>query len=221
MRVPTGATPTPTVDGRRLSWEGGLWSGYLGADVRVRPDLLAGAAVSYAKGKVDAVSKRGDRTKSIHESRVVSVNPYLAWLRADGTTLWASAGYGTDEVRITEAGAAVRTADLSQWIAAAGGRGVLVEDREFIAGGTTRLAVKGEGSLVQLGTEAGGGLTDLTVKASRLRLMVEGSWEHRVGGDATLTPALEVGVRHDDGDVGQGGGVEVGAGVIWRDPGPV
>ncbi len=204
---------------RDLSWEGGLWSGYLGADVRVRPDLLAGAAVSYAKGKVDAVSKRGDRTKSRHESRVVSVNPYLAWLRADGTTLWASAGYGRGEVRIAEAGAAARTADLSQWSGAAGGRGVLMEDTEIIAGGTTRVAVKGEGSLVQLGTEAGDGLTELTVKASRLRLMLEGSWEHRVGGDATLTPALEVGVRHDDGDVGQGGGVEVGAGVIWRDPG--
>ncbi len=204
---------------RDLSWEGGLWSGYLGADVRVRPDLLAGAAVSYAKGKVDAVSKRGDRTKSRHESRVVSVNPYLAWLRADGTTLWASAGYGRGEVRIAEAGAAARTADLSQWSGAAGGRGVLMEDTEIIAGGTTRVAVKGEGSLVQLGTEAGDGLTELTVKASRLRLMVEGTWEHRVGGDATLTPALEVGVRHDDGDVGQGGGVEVGAGVIWRDPG--
>ncbi len=204
---------------RDLSWEGGLWSGYLGADVRVRPDLLAGAAVSYAKGKVDAVSRGGDGTKSRHESRVVSVNPYLAWLRADGTTLWASAGYGRGEVRITEAGAAARTADLSQWSGAAGGRGVLLEDPELIAGGTTRVAVKGEGSLVQLDTEAGDGLTELTVKASRLRLMLEGSWEHRVGGDATLTPALEVGVRHDDGDVGQGGGVEVGAGVTWRDPG--
>ncbi len=204
---------------RDLSWDGGLWSGYLGADVRVRPDLLAGAAVSYAKGKVDAVSRGGDGTKSRHESRVVSVNPYLAWLRADGTTLWASAGYGRGEVRITEAGAAARTADLSQWSGAAGGRGVLLEDPELIAGGTTRVAVKGEGSLVQLDTEAGDGLTELTVKASRLRLMLEGSWEHRVGGDATLTPALEVGVRHDDGDVGQGGGVEVGAGVTWRDPG--
>ncbi len=200
-----------------VSWDGGLWSAQLGADVRVRPDLLAGAALSHARGELDTQTTDGG-VKGVHETTITSVHPYAGWLLPDGSTLWASLGYGTGEVRIAEEGAPSRTADLTQWSASAGGRSVLVEDAELIEGGMTRLAVKGEGALARLRTGSDDGLAGLTARTTRLRLLLEGSYEHALAGGATLTPALEAGVRHDGGDVAEGAGLEAGAGVTWQDP---
>ncbi len=202
-----------------VSWDGGLWSAQLGADLRVRPDLLAGAALSHAWGELDTeTSGGGGRVKGVHETVVTSFNPYAAWLAPDGSTLWASLGYGRGEVRVREKGAPVRSAGLTQWSASAGGRGVLAEDAALIGGGVTRLALKGEGSAARLRTGADDGLTALTVKTTRLRLLLEGSYEHALEGGATLTPVLEAGVRHDGGDAAEGAGLEAGASVTWRDP---
>lgn len=55
--------------------------------------------------------------------------------------------------------------------------------------------------------------------ATRVRLAVEGSRSF-VTGSGTLTPSLELGVRHDGGDAETGTGVEVGAGLRYTD-GPV
>ncbi len=203
-----------------VAWDGGLWSAQLGADLRVRPDLLAGAALSHARGELDTrtTGAAGGRVKGVHETTITSVHPYAAWLLPDGSTLWASLGYGTGEVRVAEEGAPSRSADLTQWSASAGGRSVLVEDAELMAGGMTRLAVKGEGSASRLRTGSDDGLAGLTARTTRLRLLLEGSYEHALAGGATLTPALEAGVRHDGGDVAEGAGLEAGAGVTWHDP---
>ncbi len=87
-----------------VSWDGGLWSAQLGADLRVRPDLLAGAALSHARGEL-GTQTTDSGVKGVHETTITSVHPYAAWLLPDGSTLWASLGYGTGEVRIAEEGA--------------------------------------------------------------------------------------------------------------------
>ena len=60
--------------------------------------------------------------------------------------------------------------------------------------------------------------TELTVKTTRLRLLLEGSHERALQGGATVTPALEAGLRHDGGDLGSGPGLEAGASLTWRNP---
>ena len=203
-----------------VSWDGELWSAHLGADMRIRSDLLAGAALSYAEGEVDTQTTGGDgvRVAGTYETKVTSVHPYVSRILPDGSNLWISAGYGSGEVRITDEGMAGRRAGLKLWNIATGGRKVLLEGSDMIAGGASRLALKGEGSLAQVDTEADAGLTELTVKTSRLRVMLEGSHERGLAGGGSLTPALEMGIRFDDGDIGQGLGLEVGASVIWSAP---
>ena len=54
---------------------------------------------------------------------------------------------------------------------------------------------------------------------TRLRLALEGTWQGlRTAGGATLTPTMEVGVRHDGGDAETGYGADIGAGIAWSDP---
>ena len=203
-----------------VAWDGGLWGAHLGADVRLRPDLLAGVAVSYSLGELDADhTGRTRTTRSTYETDLTAVQPYVAWLGADGSSLWASAGYGWGEVQLKEAAQAARRTDLTFASTAVGGRGVLGSDAEWIAGGVTRLAIKGEGSLAWMETEAGDGLAGLAVDTRRLRLGLQGSHERAMADGATLTPAVEVGLRHDGGDATKGAGVEAGASLRYRDPG--
>ena len=201
-----------------VSWDGELWSAHLGADWCQRPDLVAGAAVAYSESDLDAGV--GDGAQVAHETKIASLNPYMAWLQGDGSNLWGSVGYGSGEVRVAEEENGIRSAaltqDLSQWSVAMGGRSVLLED--MVAGGVTRVAVKGEGALARLDTEANDGLAALAVKTTRLRLLLEGSHERELSNRATLTPALEAGLRHDGGDLGQGFGIEAGASLTWHDP---
>ena len=202
-----------------VSWDGGLWSAHLGADMHIRPDLLAGAALSYGEGEVDTqtTERDGSRIAGTYETTLTAIHPYVSHMLADGSHLWGSMGYGQGEVRIRE-GSATRKTDLSQWSVALGGRRVLLEEAGRIAGGITRIALKGEGALAQLDTDAQEELTELTVKTTRLRLLLEGSHERALEGDATLTPALEAGLRHDGGDLGSGLGLEAGASLTWRNP---
>ena len=198
-----------------VDWDGDVWSAHVGADLWLRPDLLAGAAVSYSESDIDA---RTDEIESVYETRLTAVHPYVAWLSGDGSNLWASVGYGQGEVRIEEENAAARTTDLSLASAAVGGRHVLVTDAEWLGDGVTRLSVKGEGSLVRARTDAGDGLARLSVNTGRARLALEGSHERALEGGGTLIPALEVGARYDGGDAAEGAGLETGASLTYRDP---
>ena len=202
-----------------VSWDGDLWSAHLGVDMYIRSDLLAGAALSYGEGEVDTQTTESDgsRIAGTYETTLTAIHPYVSHVLADGSHLWGSMGYGQGEARIRE-GSATRKTDLSQWSVALGGRRVLLEDSQRIAGGLTRIALKGEGALAQLDTDAQQELTELTVKTTRLRLLLEGSHERALQGGATVTPALEAGLRHDGGDLGSGLGLEAGASLTWRDP---
>ncbi|MDD9992734.1 MAG: hypothetical protein OXP75_13120, partial [Rhodospirillales bacterium] len=39
-----------------------------------------------------------------------------------------------------------------------------------------------------------------------------------LGGGATLTPSVEIGLRHDSGDAETGFGIDFGGGIAWSDP---
>ena len=67
-------------------------------------------------------------------------------------------------------------------------------------------------------SEAMAGLKGPDANARRLLLRLEGSWVQAFEGGATLTPSLEIGVRHDGGDAETGFGADVGGGIVLADP---
>ena len=64
----------------------------------------------------------------------------------------------------------------------------------------------------------GGNLEAARATVTRLRLGVEASRPVGFDGGATLTPSLEVGVRHDGGDAETGFGLDLGIGLALSDP---
>ena len=53
---------------------------------------------------------------------------------------------------------------------------------------------------------------------TRLRLGLQATWHGVAAGGGTLTPSVEIGVRHDGGDAETGFGADIGAGLSWSDP---
>ena len=90
--------------------------------------------------------------------------------------------------------------------------------------GGFELAARGDARLVRMNSDAATGdgtagrLSESESQTSRLRFILEGSHRIEMAGGQTLTPSLEVGLRHDGGDAETGTGIELGGGVSYADP---
>ena len=202
-----------------VEWDGDIFSFHLGADVRVRPDLLAGLSGSRSLGSFDYT----DRTDPLavggrYDSRMTSVHPYVNWSSPKGLGLWATVGYGQGEIEIDDDMSGMASSDTDMKTAAVGANGKLVSDDDVLAGGTTVLRLKGEGSLARVEVEGNGRINPLTSDVQRLRLSLEGSHERQLASGGRLTPSVEVGLRHDAGYAMTGTGLELGGRLRYVDP---
>ena len=204
-----------------LNWDGDLVTGQVGADTLLRPDLLAGLAVSWSDGAFDYTDRTtGEPFSGDYRSRMLSVHPYVTWWSPMGLDLWATGGYGRGEIEIAdEEAAGTHSSDTTLWLGSVGASGPLPIGDALIAGGTTTLRVKAQASLAQMDVEGNGSLLAAqTIAAQRLRLALEGSHERSLASGGSLTPSLEVGLRHDGGDGATGTGLELGGGLRYVDP---
>ena len=89
----------------------------------------------------------------------------------------------------------------------------------MIAGGTTALKLKAEGSLAHAEVEKSDTIDALGVDVNQARALIEASHAQHFPAGGTLTPSLEVGARFDGGDGETGAGLEVGGGLSYADSG--
>jgi len=148
------------------------------------------------------------------------VSPYARFMVNDRVSVWGLAGWGTGDMTIVQAAndrgqpERVTRTDLEMRLAALGGRGALLTQDE--AGGFD-LALKADAFWVETESKAVSNEGDTAATASRVRFALEGSRAFKLG-SGTLTPGVELGLRHDGGDAETGTGVELGGGVSWSDP---
>ena len=204
-------------DDSMVEWDGDVLNFHVGADMRIRPDLLAGVSVSRTTGSIEYL----DGTDEVvvggrHETQLTSMHPYVGWFLPErGLGLWATVGYGRGEVEVDDDLVGLQSSEMSMKTAAVGASGRLFSSQEMISGGTTSLRLKGEGSVAQLDIEGGDLISPLTSDVQRLRLALEGSYARTLDSGGMLTPSLELGVRHDGGDAVTGLGLELGGSLRY------
>ena len=205
-------------DGREgeLSLDGDVASAMLGADFR-RDRATVGLALAHSSGDG---SYSGAGSGKV-ESTLTGLYPYGRYEASERLSLWGIAGYGAGTLALTpEGGTAVET-DTDMTMGAVGARGVAVEAP---AEGGLELAVRSDALLLRISSDSardgdGGRLAAADADVNRLRLCLEGAWRGiETEGGGSLTPTLEVGLRHDGGDAETGLGVGAGAGIAWSDP---
>ena len=174
---------------------------------------LAGLALARSSGHgTFSAAGRGRGTLS---STVTVVHPYAHVQAGENASAWGMLGYGTGDMLLAVDGGGSWRADTVVRMAAAGGRA------SFLRGDGFELAVKSDARLTgAASSEAAnefGNLAAVSGDAGRLRLALEASGSLPLG-PSTLLPSVEVGLRHDTGDVETGTGIELGASLGYADP---
>ena len=199
-------------DGREgeLTLDGEVASAMVGADFS-RDAVIAGLMLSHSQGEGGYRSPNGSGEVS---STLTALFPYARYALSKRVSVWGMAGYGEGTLTLTPEGQAPMRPDMDLAMGALGVRGVLLD------GGTEgpTLAAKSDAFAVRTSTDAVTGLAASEADVTRVRLALEGSQPFNLGGDAVLTPSLELGVRHDGGDAETGFGADIGAGLILAAP---
>ena len=208
----------------KLELDGEVTTALFGADAEW-DRWLAGVALSFSEG--EGVFEPGKaaspgKGKGTLDSTLNSVHPYLRYeMREEGVSVWGLAGYGSGHLTHTDVGARPIDTDIEMRMGALGTRSELLSRPKKYGLG---LAFKSDVFWMRMESKAveepdGRGLKLARAKASRLRLLVEGSQSFELGSGVELTPSLEMGLRSDGGDAGRRSGMEVRAGVRYTAPG--
>lgn len=212
-------------DAGPVRWNGDFIGAHVGADARFPSRVLAGVALSRTDGKFDYTDiGDGEAVKGRYKSRMTSIHPYMGWTPREGSSVWATAGFGKGNVEITDSTVGLRKSDSNLWSAAAGGsvRGmeaVQASSRSPDLEDRMTLDLKGEAWFTQFDLKGrDGGLQALKVDTWRARLAAEGAYSFGLPMGASVTPSMELGVRWDGGDGETGGGVELGGGLDYANP---
>ena len=194
-------------EARGVSWDGEVASAHLGADRLLANGMRVGVAASWSEAKFDYEHKgrSGD-----WELEMSSAQPYLGWTTAGGIDLWASAGVGSGELELSDAGGR-QSSDADMWLAAAGARGPL-----YATDSGLQVSLRGEALYSSFEVDGNGSrIRGHTSDVSRLRLALEARRERTLASGARLSPRFELGLRHDGGDGETGAGLELGGGAEY------
>ena len=197
-----------------LSLGGDVRTTMFGADY-ARGPVVAGLSLSNSRGLGEYAGVAGGQVAS----SVTGLYPWLGYKMTERVTVWGVAGYGTGGLLLTPDGGQALESGLSMAMAAAGTRG------ELVAGGASGFELAFKADALWVGTAIdgvdgpAGRLKATDAAVTRFRTGLEGSRAYTLGGRLSLTPSLEVGLRHDGGDAETGAGMDVGAGLIVSDAG--
>ena len=202
-------------DGGGLDWNGDLSGVQLGLDVRLRDDMLVGVALAWLESEVDYKgATAGLLGNGAYSVDINSTHPYIGW-SSGGLDWWATVGHGAGELEITSQETGMPSqqhkSDIDMQTISVG------SSLSFQAGATT-LRLKGEVAESQVEVEGGGGIDELQVGASRIRVAMEVGQSRKLDGGRVFEPSVEVAMRYDGGDGETGGGAEIGGGLRYDNP---
>ena len=209
-----------------IDWKGGLFAGHLGTDMRLGRDFIIGVAASWFEGSFDYTDgrqRRGGGEAAIGgeiESRMTAFHPYMSWSLTEAFSMWAAAGWGFGEIRISDGDVPGRQrSDGIMRTGAAGGKLQLLSGTDPLSGGGATVDLKGEAWLTRLNVEGNyDRIEGVTTNVNRLRLALEGAYDMSLKSGSSLEPSLEFGVRRDGGDGETGFGAELGGGLSYFSP---
>ena len=198
-------------------WDGSVLGLHFGVDGRVRDNLHAGLMVSYNDAETEYTRiSDGTTDKGDYELDLTSVSPFLSW-RLNGGNAWASVTYGSGEVEVKPDDGEASVNDVNMTGVAAGGSRRLLQQngRELSLRADAFIAeseVEGDNDNATAGID-----NDLDVDANRLRVALAWNYPQRFS-DGRLTPAFDLGLRHDGGDGRTGAGLELGGALKFYAP---
>ena len=202
-----------------VRWDGGLMGAHLGVDARLDDHYVAGVGLSLTQGEAEYADHGGDEpVDGTYRSRLTSLHPYLCWNGDDGSNAWGTVGFGVGRVEVDDELAGRHGSDATAATVGLGGSLRLLGGERLAAGGAAALNLRSDAWLTRHEVTGAGLIGATEVITHRARVALHGSKVFALGGDATLTPAAELGVRWDGGPGLSGAGMELGGALAFSDP---
>ena len=189
--------------------DGEVFTGYVGADLRMSSSMLLGVALSHSAGDIDYSLDATPAIPGEVDANLTSVLPYAHWSPIESMGLWGMLGVGWGETTMTDTLGEAET-DVEMRMVAIGGH------NDLIVAQSTTLAVKVDAFAVELETDEEEGLAKVKSDTERLRLMLESRSELSSTDASRLELSVEAGGRWDGGDADVGWGLEIGGGLNYR-----
>ena len=200
---------------RLVDWNGRVVALQLGADIRIRPDMVAGLSLSRSGGRFNySVGSGAAKAGGKYELGLTGIHPYFVWSVSPGMAAWTTIGLARGELEVSDD---IRSA--LQPRASTLGTGALGIRGRVLAHEMKTVTLKGEAAFAQLGIADGKvSLGTETINLQRLRFMAEAAYEHPLASGRSLVPWGEIGLRSEGGNGKTGSGVELGGGLRFQDP---
>ncbi len=215
-----------------VAWDGEVFSGQFGIEMRLDTSGLAGwagsrsgasfgtkglAGLSISQSRASFDYGAGGGNPGLDSGRydleLTGLHPYLGWSISPDVHLWATVGVAWGKLG--------RTDDLIGDLHKSSAKldsGALGINARLLARGAMKLNLKGEAALARLDVGRGGAAYGSRIDLGRLRMSLQAIREYGFPAGGFLTPWGELGVRHDGGDGDTGAGVELGGGLRYRNP---
>ena len=158
------------------------------------------------------------------DATLTAVVPYAAIQASERLKLWGTLGHGTGEVTLRPEVGDPLEADISWTMAAVGLRSDILVPQEDstelgpLSGSGLALAFTADALWARTASDRTNDLIASNSDVTRLRIGLEGSYPIALQKGGSVTPRLEVGVRHDGGTAETGLGLELVGGLTWLDP---
>ena len=197
-----------------LALNGDVYTTMLGTDYAKGP-LVVGVSLARSRGLGSYAGVAGGQVAS----SVTGLYPWVGYRVSDRISVWGVTGYGRGALSLEPEGGAALKSDLSMAMAAAGTRGEIIG-----AGGTGGFGLAFKADALWVGTSidgvdgSDGRLAATRASVTRFRAGLEGSRGFMFGSGLSLTPRVEIGLRHDGGDAETGSGVDIGGGLRVLEP---
>ena len=210
-----GRVAATQFDGRdgALTLDGDVLTGTVGVD-GVWNRWLAGVAVAHSRGNGSYTMPDAGAGGEL-DNTLTSLHPYLRYAVNERLDVWGVLGYGWGDLTVTHGPGVTLDTDTTLVMGTVGGRGILLPASET---GGFQLATRTDAMFTRTTSEAVVGMAAADAEAHRLRVVLEGSRALTWADGRSLTPSVEVGLRHDWGDAETGFGVELGGRVQYADP---
>lgn len=181
-------------------------SQFLGVDIKANDRWMLGVALTRSQGESGFQFGNAARDMTIKSSMII---PYVSYDVSSSRRVWSMIGKGRGSIEVVDAVHAENTPLVSEfWLI--GGRQALAQYRNLdfaLRGDHARLTLKSED-----GNSSVAGLKS-SIKRSRIGVETAATFNTRLG---SLSPAIDVGVRHDGGAHSIGSGIEVAFGLNWN-----
>ena len=199
-----------------LTLDGDVLTGTVGVD-GTWGRWLGGLAVAHSRGDGTYAlpPANGQRDTGGLEQTLTSLQPYVRYAVTDRLAVWGLLGHGWGEMEVAQATGDTLATDTTLQMGAVGSRGLLLTPEDT---GGVQLAMRTDLMLTRTTADATATSLGTDADAHRLRAILEGSRDVTWDDGRTLTPTLELGLRHDSGHAETGFGLELGGRVQYAHP---